>query len=89
MNKRQFRKSKLEKGGKTHRFFRIEGLDFCAEEMGDKSEIARLLVEDGDQVVGDHIPIRSWASRLHWSESKSKASTNDAFTTGDYDIMTR
>ena len=36
------------KGEKTYRFFRIEGLDFCAEEMGDKSEIAGLLVEDGD-----------------------------------------
>ena len=37
-----------QKGEKTYRFFRIEGLDFCAEEMGDKSEIAGLLVEDGD-----------------------------------------
>ena len=36
-----------KKKKKTYRLFRIEGLDFGAEEMCDKSEIAGLLVEDG------------------------------------------
>ena len=37
----------------------IEGLYLRAEQVGHKSKIARLLVEDRDKVVGNDVPIGS------------------------------
>ena len=47
INTQKVQSLQLQKRRKTYRLFRIEGLDFGAEEMCDKSEIAGLLVEDG------------------------------------------
>ena len=35
-----------------------QGLDLVAEEVGGEAEIARVAVEDGDEIIGDDVPIR-------------------------------
>ena len=47
-----------------YRFLRVQRLDLGPEEMCDESEIASRLVENRNQVVRDHIAIRSWAAFL-------------------------
>ena len=47
-----------------YRLLRVQRLDLGPKEMCDESEIASRLVENRDQVVRDHIAIRSWAGFL-------------------------